>query len=253
MVKLNYDVLTAAPSTLNPLGDRTLDLRGLKIPLLENLAITKDSNDVLDLTDNDLRRLDNFPYMTRLKVIMAGNNRITRIDTEIAKYVPNLHTLVLTNNQIEELGDIDPLAQLKYLERLSLMDNPVATRKYYRLYVIYRCPTVRILDFRRVREKERVEAKKLFSGVEGQKLATSLSSQKSNAKTFEPGEPSKKAAKAYQGPTPEEAAKIREAIKNAKTLDETVRLQKQLEAGHIPGSEASKPANGDAMEVEEDE
>ncbi|KND02597.1 uncharacterized protein SPPG_03053 [Spizellomyces punctatus DAOM BR117] len=253
MVKLNYDVLVTAPSYLNAVKDRELDLRGLKIPQVENLAITKDSHDVVDLTDNDLRRLDGFPLMKRLKALMVSNNRITRIDLDLAKQLPNLNTLILNNNHIEELGDLDPLGNFEHLECLSLMDNPVATKKYYRSYVIHRCPKVRILDFRKIREKERRDAAQLFSGAEGTKLAATLSA-KGRAKTFEPGEVLKKAARPYQGPSPEEAAKIREAIKNAKTLDEVTRLEKLLQAGQVPdGSAQRPPRNLDMMETEEDE
>ncbi|TPX57075.1 hypothetical protein PhCBS80983_g04092 [Powellomyces hirtus] len=256
MVKLNYDVLVNAPSYINPVKDRELDLRGLKIPQIENLSMTKDGNDVIDLTDNDLRRLDGFPKMPRLKGVLAANNRISRIDLDLGKHLPNLTTLILTNNMIEELGDLDPLAELEHLQWLSLMDNPVATKKYYRSYVIHRCPKVRILDFRAVKEKERRQAAEMFSGTEGTQLAASLSAQ--NARTFEPGEGLKKAAKAYQGPSPEEAAKIRKAIKQATTLEEVTRLEKLLQTGQVPdvqqrGPPKAKNQNEDEMEVEEEE
>lgn len=105
--------------------------------------------------------------------------------------------------------------------------------------------------------QERQEAATLFSGVEGTKLVASLS--KKSTKTFEPGEALKKAPRPYQGPSPEEQAKIREAIKNAKTLDEVARLEKLLQAGQVPDGQASQGGaaqrnrNPDMMEVEEDE
>ncbi|KAI9098891.1 leucine-rich repeat-domain-containing protein [Phlyctochytrium arcticum] len=260
MVKLNYDVLLLAESRLNAIGDRELDLRGLKIPQIENLAITKDGHDVLDFTDNDLRRLDGFPPMRRLTTLLLSNNRISRIDPSLASQLPNLRVLILNNNSIEELGDLDPLANCERLTTLSLMDNSVATKKYYRLYIIHRCPSVRILDFRKVKEKERMEAAKLFSGEEGLKLAASISAKaaaaQSQQRTFEPGElGAKKTARPYQGPSPEEAARIREAIKNAKTLDEVTRLEKLLTSGQVPQAPAASSASrgADAMEEEEEE
>ncbi|KAJ3179177.1 U2 small nuclear ribonucleoprotein A' [Geranomyces variabilis] len=262
MVKLNYDVIINAPSFINAVKDRELNLRGLKIPEVENLALTKDGNDVIDFTDNDLRRLDGFPRMPRLRAILASNNRIARFGPDLANNLPNLRVLILTNNLIAELGDVDPLGELEKLETLSLMDNPVATKQYYRLYVIHRCPKVRVLDFRRVLEKERQEAAKLFSGAAGTKLAASISAKSASAaRTFEPGEGLKKASKAYQGPSPEEAARIREAIKSAKTLDEVNRLEKLLQTGQVPDpakdarAAASKKKSMDpnAMDVEEEE
>jgi ABC-type cobalamin/Fe3+-siderophores transport system ATPase subunit len=44
----------------------------------------------------------------------------------------------------------------------------------------------------------------------------------------------KKKASQYQGPTKEEQAKIRQAIKNAKTLAEIARLEQMLSGGIIP-------------------
>jgi len=35
----------------------------------------------------------------------------------------------------------------------SLMRNPVTTKKHYRLYVIHKVPTLRVLDFQKIRKK----------------------------------------------------------------------------------------------------
>ncbi|KAI8804265.1 leucine-rich repeat-domain-containing protein [Cladochytrium replicatum] len=249
-MKLDFDVLSVADSRINPVGDRELDLRGLKIQLVENLAMTRDQHDAIEFTDNDLRRLENFPSMPRLKTLFLASNRISRIDHDIVSYIPNIQTLILTNNQMQELGDLDALAGFKHLVYLSLTDNPVSLKKHYRHYVIRKCPSVRVLDFRRVRQKERLEAAKLFSGSEGTRLEKSLSGQKSRAKTFEVGEPSKKVAKPYQGPSREEAEKIKRAIENAKSLDEVARLERQLRGGVV---QDVTPADDSIVEVEMDD
>ncbi|KAI8846885.1 leucine-rich repeat-domain-containing protein [Chytridium lagenaria] len=260
MVKLDYEVLSQAPSYLDPVKDRALDLRGLKITKIENLAITKDQNDTIDFTNNDLRKLDNFPPMTRLKCLLLSNNRIQKIDPEVPKKTPNLTALILTNNQIAELGDLDVLSAFKELTHLSLMDNPVAMKKHYRLYVIFRCPKVRVLDFKHVWDRERAESKTLFASESGKQLAASLSSTKG---TFEPGEGIPKKAPSRNAPlpgvSPEEAARIREAIKNASTLEEIERLKRQLEGGVVPGVKGKvaavpTPSAGENdMEEDEDE
>lgn len=93
--------------------------------------------------------------MPRLRTLLLSNNRIQRVDAATAKQLPNLNSLVLTNNQIAELGDLDALGDFSRLEYLSLVDNPVVTKKHYREYVLHRCPKVRVLDFRRVKDKVR--------------------------------------------------------------------------------------------------
>jgi len=68
---------------------------------------------------------------------------------------PNLTTLVLTNNNIAELGDLEPLKGLKGLKYLSLIGNPVREKKWYREWLAWRLPGLRVLDFQRIRDKVR--------------------------------------------------------------------------------------------------
>ena len=118
----------------------------------------------MDLTDNDLKKLGNFPPMKRLKCILASNNRISRIDHDLPKYLPNLNTLVLINNEIEELGELDVLKGFKYLEYLSLMGNSVISNPHYRHYLIHKCPKLRVLDFKRITLKVSTPSSLIFKG-----------------------------------------------------------------------------------------
>ena len=71
----------------------------------------------------------------------------------ISEFLPNLHTLVLTNNRLVNLVEIDPLASLSKLQFLSLLDNNITKKPNYRLYVIHKLKSVRVLDFKKVRNK----------------------------------------------------------------------------------------------------
>jgi len=73
-----------------------------------------------------------------------------RISPDLHEVIPELETIVLTNNMIQELGEIDNLVNLKYLRHLSFLFNPVSTKEHYRMYVIYRLPNLRVLDFRKI-------------------------------------------------------------------------------------------------------
>ncbi|KAJ3337513.1 U2 small nuclear ribonucleoprotein A' [Gonapodya sp. JEL0774] len=258
-MRLTPEVIAAAPQGLNAVRDRELVLRGLKIPRIENLAVAKDQYSSIDLTDNDIRRLENFPPSPHLQTLLLASNRVHKIEPDLSKYVPNLESLILTNNQISELGDLDPLGNLRHLVYLSLLENPVSGKKHYRSYVIARCPSVRVLDFKRVKESERAAARKLFSGVTGKDLYATLSAQK--AKTFEaaegpPGAESreKKDMRAYQAPTPTESAAIRAALSSAKTLDEMRQLEATLRRGEAPTRQPPPGVvgAGDIEEVEMD-
>ena len=49
---------------------------GYKIPVIENLGATLDQFDIMDFSDNDIRKLDGFPLLKRLKTLLLNNNRI---------------------------------------------------------------------------------------------------------------------------------------------------------------------------------
>ncbi|CAO3573791.1 unnamed protein product [Mortierella alpina] len=235
-MKLTPDLIARAPSYLNALKDRELDLRSHKIPAIENLGVTRDLNDSLDLTDNDIRALSNFPSLPRLKCLLLSNNRIGKIDVHLGQYLPNLTTVVLTNNAITELSDLEGLSTCPSLEYLSLLDNPVTKKKYYRSWVVWKLPSVRVLDFQKVKKAERQEAKKLFEGKSGPSaLAESIAATKSS--TFEPGEgvplPLKSSVPTLTM-TKEDQEKIKAALANATTLDEITKLERALKEGKVP-------------------
>jgi len=128
------------------------------------LGATQDSFDVIDLTDNNIQKIDNFPLLKRLDTLLLHNNRIQYIQKDLHEKLPNLKTLALTNNNITELEHIDPLAACRKLEYLTLLSNPLVHKPNYRAYVIHTLKSVRVLDFRRVKDAERLAAKKLFKG-----------------------------------------------------------------------------------------
>ena len=119
------------------------------------MTALQDQHDAIDLTDNAIVTLGNLPLLKRLHTLLLANNRISSISTSIHLSVPNLTTLVLINNNITEMGDLEPLKELKQLKYLSLMGNPVREKKWYREWLAWRIPGLRVLDFQRIRDKVR--------------------------------------------------------------------------------------------------
>lgn len=210
-------------------------------------------NDAIDFTNNDLRVLGNFPRLNRLQHLLLNNNRISKIDTGLNSYVPNLNTIILTNNALSELGDLEALAECQKLTHLSLLDNPVAKKEYYRLYLIYKLPQLRVLDFNKVKLSEKKEAKALFQKADGTDNDLIKSLVDNKTKTFEVGEGLNSSSSGAVGLTPDEQLKIKvtwascltylptnpqlslqEALKQATSLDEISRLERLLKAGHVP-------------------
>ncbi|VEN64727.1 unnamed protein product [Callosobruchus maculatus] len=243
MVKLTAELIQNSMQYINAVKDRELDLRGYRIPEIENLGATGDQFDTIDFSDNDIRKLDGFPYLKRLKCLLMNNNRIVRLGEHLEEYIPNLETLILTGNQLDDLGDIEPLVKLENLTTLSLMFNPITAKQHYRLYIVYKLPQIKLLDFRKIRMKEREEAATLFKSKRGKEIQKEILRK---AKTFVPGGNMANTAK-NKGLTEEEVRKIRQAINNAKSLEEMERLQKILQSGQIPGG---KKLNGNAMDTE---
>ncbi|XP_064426071.1 U2 small nuclear ribonucleoprotein A' isoform X2 [Mirounga angustirostris] len=231
MVKLTAELIEQAAQYTNAVRDRELDLRGYKIPVIENLGATLDQFDAIDFSDNEIRKLDGFPLLRRLKTLLVNNNRICRIGEGLDQALPCLTELILTNNSLVELGDLDPLASLKSLTYLSILRNPVTNKKHYRLYVIYKVPQVRVLDFQKVKLK----------------LHSSLP-----LPSFNPGA-GLPTDKKKGGPSPGDVEAIKNAIANASTLAEVERLKGLLQSGQIPGRERRPgPTDDGEEEMEED-
>ncbi len=50
--------MLCAPQFTNPLREREIKLRAFKIPAVENLGATQDQFDTIDLSDNEIRKLE---------------------------------------------------------------------------------------------------------------------------------------------------------------------------------------------------
>ncbi|CAA7400739.1 unnamed protein product [Spirodela intermedia] len=260
MVRLTADLILKSPHFFNALRERELDLRGNKIAVIENLGATEDQFDTIDLTDNEIVKLENFPHMSRLGTLLMNNNRVTRINANIGEFLPKLHTLILTNNRLVNLVEIDPLASLPKLQTLSLLDNNITKKPNYRLYVIHKLKKLRLLDFRKVKLKERTQAEELFASTEAVEEV-----KRQSVKTFtiveqtkSPEMPKEEQAPKVIAPTPEQITAIKAAIVSSQTLEEVARLEQALKSGQLPAdlkipddTSAAVQRKDDKMDIDE--
>jgi len=242
MVKLTADLINGAAQYTNALRDRELDLSEYKIPMIENLGATLDQFDTINFTNNEIRKIDNFPLLPRLKSLIFNNNRIVRIAESLEEHLPNVNMLILTNNNIQDLADLEQLAGMQTLEMISLLHNPVVSRPNYRLFVIHKFSNLKVLDFKKVKSKEREAASQLFKTKRGK---DQLKEIEKKAKTFVPGGnlPDKLKSNTA-GLTPEQVKNIKMAISKATTLEEIERLNTMLRTGQIPGGAPISNGNG---------
>lgn len=61
---------------------------GYKIPVIENLGATLDQFDAIDFSDNEIRKLDGFPLLRRLKTLLVNNNRIWSVSASGKGFFP---------------------------------------------------------------------------------------------------------------------------------------------------------------------
>ena len=163
MVKLTSEVISRGFQYMNVSQEYELSLRGFKIMDIQNLSATNDQFSCINLTDNSISEINYLPRLKKLKTLMLINNRIAKIEKDFAINCPFLTNLVLTNNKISDFQQIDNIASCKTLQKLYLVDNMITKMKNYRPYVIYKIPTLRILDYQRITKKEKEDAIKKFS------------------------------------------------------------------------------------------
>ncbi|WQF80354.1 Putative U2 small nuclear ribonucleoprotein A' [Colletotrichum destructivum] len=249
-MRLTAELIKGSLSYLNPLKERELDLRGHRIPAIENLGVAG-PHDSIDFTDNDIQVLGNFPLSPRVQTLLLAHNRVSSIQPALPNAIPNLTQLVLASNQMAELADLDMLAGFKRLTHLVLAENPVTKKENYRYWVVWRCPSVRFLDYQKVKEAEREKARELFGtaqeptaeaskimGIKSKQL--DLGASNGAVGGGGGGAPSKLSRIKL---TDKEKERLKEMIKKADSLQEIIRLEKMLTEGTIP---AGVHLDGDA-------
>jgi U2 small nuclear ribonucleoprotein A' len=237
--KLTVDVILESNQTLNAVDEYELDLSSKGIKAIENLGGTNDQFDCIDVSKNEIVKLEGFPKLKRLHTINASENKIEKINgTNLSENVPKLEWLLMQNNKIKNLHDIDEIGKVKRLKCLVLKGNPVCAVENYRLYCIYKLNDgLRMLDYERVYAKEREAAKKMFEGDDGKaiKAKTFTVGKRGGREEEEEDEGKKKKGKKNEKKNnAAELAKIKAAIANATTLEEIAMLEKAMETGVLP-------------------
>ncbi|KAF5025820.1 hypothetical protein F66182_2153 [Fusarium sp. NRRL 66182] len=241
-MRLTADLIRDSQSYLNPLKERELDLRGHRIPAIENLGVAG-PHDAIDFTDNDIQVLGNFPLSPRITTLLLARNRVSSIQPSLANAIPNLKNLVLSSNNLVELADLDALASFSRLTHLVLSDNPVSKKENYRYWVLWKCPSVRFLDFAKVKEAEREKARELF-GTDEEPTALASKIQGIKTTNFSTSNDSDAPSKLSRIKlTDAEKKRLQERIKKATSLQEIIALEKELNEGRLPSG-----IHGDAME-----
>jgi len=125
----------------------------------------------LDLSYNRIRDLSALGSFLSLDSLVLDYNNIE--DDPVLPSIPSLRTLSLNSNNIENLEVFLPLVSKAFpsLTFLSLLKNPACPNELtgkdqddyrrYRIFVVFRIPTLKFLDSSPVTDWERNEAKRV--------------------------------------------------------------------------------------------
>ncbi|XP_030045819.1 leucine-rich repeat-containing protein 72 [Microcaecilia unicolor] len=115
------------------------------------------------LNHNKLRKITFLSNNYRLSELYLNNNELVDISGAL-RHLTTLQILMLHNNQLTNLETaVKELKEMTCLQVLNLFQNPLSQDSMYRLYVVCLLPSVQLLDWRRVTEKEKETAFNIFS------------------------------------------------------------------------------------------
>lgn len=166
-MRLTAQVINDAPVVKDPEGSITLRLRGLNIPYIENLGVTRDMFAVIDLVDNEIIDIKNIPRLPQLQCLLLARNSIISISQrDLGANVSNLESVSLAHNKIRNFNGIKGLVGCARLREVSLLANPITERTNYRVQMVWLIPSLRVLDFKKVKADERLRGIELFGTKE---------------------------------------------------------------------------------------
>eukprot|EP01156_Anaeramoeba_ignava_P015156 Anaeramoba_ignava/a611850_31.p1 GENE.a611850_31~~a611850_31.p1 ORF type:complete len:278 (-),score=113.27 a611850_31:317-1150(-) len=144
------------------------DLEEIPITIIRQFALKTTE---LNLSHNELNKLDGLEQFTSLKSLVLDNNQISS-NTSFPK-IRSLETFWINRNQIDNLEKFISAMKISYpnLTYLSMLGNPACPNfftgkdyddyKRYRLFVISELPKLSYLDSTKVTKEEKQKALKV--------------------------------------------------------------------------------------------
>jgi U2 small nuclear ribonucleoprotein A' len=231
-MRLTSQVINSAPIVLNAENQLTLQLRNLQIPQIENLGITQDKFSVIDLTGNDIVELGNIPSsLISLQVLLLGNNNVSYVSDSFPSE-NNIRTISLINNNVTQFHT-NFYHKFKSLENLALLGNPICELKNYRLFMIWLIPSLRILDFQKVKQNDRILAIELFGQNVEDMNEVAMSYLGKQAVVLESASTDKQLLNIARKLTDDERGALLKKLETAESLEEIEHIENTLKSGHV--------------------
>lgn len=233
-MRLTAQVINEAPEILNPEGKLTLLLRDLQITELENLAITQNKYQVIDLSNNDLISLGNIPKrFNNLQCLLLSNNNISYIDDESFPLDNHITSITLFNNNIYKFQKSFK-DKFPKLETLILLGNPITEMENYRYFIIWLIPSLKVLDFKKVKQAERKTSEDMFgtNRDEFNSLAQQMFKNE-NTEIKLDGKSDRQVKNFVKKMTDEERQQLLKKLETATSIEEIERIENDLKEGAV--------------------
>lgn len=233
-MRLTAQVINEAPEILNPEGKLTLLLRDLQITELENLAITQNKYQVIDLSNNDLISLGNIPKrFNNLQCLLLSNNNISYIDDESFSLDNHITSITLFNNNIYQFQKSFK-DKFPKLETLILLGNPITEMENYRYFIIWLIPSLKVLDFKKVKQAERKTSEDMFgtNRDEFNSLAQQMFKNE-NTEIKLDGKSDRQVKNFVKKMTDEERQQLLKKLETATSIEEIERIENDLKEGAV--------------------
>mgnify|MGYP001410575131 CR=1 FL=1 len=178
----------------------------------------------LNLNKNCIEKIENLSYFPKLETLMLSHNRLeTKEDLEQIVECQPITTLDIQHNNIDDVGILDVLVQMKNLRALYLQGNPVVKKiKYYRKKMTMMLPDLRYLDDRPVFPDDRLRAVAFMTalGAEGGTVKLAQEAERTEIKRQRAEKKAKEEAN-FQA--------FEDLIRNARLRHEAEQREKKME------------------------
>lgn len=176
---------------------------------------------ILDLTNNELTFLPDLRTRSDIHTMLVSRNQITVID---GRLLPGrIRNLVVANNNVSTLEQLNGLKNApQSLENLVLRGNQVCHLQGYREHVLRTVPSLTVLDFERVTQRERLRSKEIKeSEIASEAAVTDVKRDKT----------SEIVDLVVSRMSEERKNELKEQLVNATSLAEIARIEKLLSGG----------------------
>jgi len=169
LIAQQWDVQVLSPSQKQSLYDRQFHNRAKTHHSFRDNGKSLEVFGELVLTNSSVFNLN---ALTEIHFSYCDYNFITNQFSTLKKYCHHLKSLKFTHNYIHCLYQIDSLALLNQLQHIHFGDNPecnpILSCDIHRDYCMFRFANLKTLHGDIVKEKDKLKAKKLFSGLKRQ-------------------------------------------------------------------------------------